>query len=179
MTIEEILSTYASKSQKLSQVLTNFGLHCVGCGAATYETLEAGVLGHGMEEEDLDELLDHLNQILAETAVDPTQVTLTESAAKKIKEIQKAEGIQKSGLRFGDRAGGCGGYEYTLEFSEKAEKDDAVFESHGVSIFVNKGMLNRLVGSEIDYVEGLMGGGFKISNPNVRGSCGCGNSQSY
>ncbi|MEI8301437.1 MAG: iron-sulfur cluster assembly accessory protein, partial [Chlamydiota bacterium] len=83
------------------------------------------------------------------------------------------------GLRFGDQPGGCGGYEYILDFSKKASEDDVIFLGHGVEVHVNKHIVSRLLGSEIDYHEGLRNSGFKVTNPNVRGSCGCGNSQSY
>ena len=63
--------------------------------------------------------------------------------------------------------------------TKKANADDQVFPGEGVEIHVNKADVSRLLGSEIDYVDGLNGAGFKISNPNVKGSCGCGKSQSY
>ena len=178
MTIEEILSGFPQRSQKIAQELTDTGLHCVGCGAATWETLEAGVLGHGFSEEDLEALLGRLNNILGEE-IDAETITLTAKAASKFKEILKEEGKEEYGLRFGDKAGGCSGFEYALDFSPKAKEDDEVFVSNGVEIHINKNMVPRLLGCEIDFTDGLNGSGFKISNPNARGSCGCGKSQSY
>ncbi len=178
MTIEEILGGFPHKSQKLAQELTDTGLHCVGCGAATWETLETGVLGHGFSETDLQQLLGRLNAILAEK-VDLDTITLTKKAAQKFLEILEEEGKQGYSLRLGDKAGGCSGFEYTLDFSEKAKETDQVFVSQGMEIHVNKNMVPRLLGVEVDYTDGLNGAGFKISNPNARGSCGCGKSQSY
>mgnify|MGYP003339289667 CR=1 FL=1 len=178
MTIEEILSGFPQRSQKIAQELTDTGLHCVGCGAATWETLEAGVLGHGFSEEDLEALLGRLNKILEEE-IDPNTITLTAKAAQKFREILEEEGKTGYSLRLGDKAGGCSGFEYTLDYSEKAKETDDVFASHGIEIHVNKNMTPRLLGVEIDYTDGLNGSGFKISNPNARGSCGCGKSQSY
>jgi len=178
MTIEEILSGFPQKSQKLAQELTQSGLHCVGCGAATWETLESGVLGHGFSEDDLTKLLGRLNKILEEKS-DPSSIVMTERAANKYKEILAEEGKEGYGLRFGDQAGGCSGFEYVLDYSPAATEQDQVFVSHGVEIHVNKSRLGRLIGSEIDYIDGLNGSGFKISNPNARGGCGCGKSQSY
>jgi iron-sulfur cluster assembly accessory protein len=178
MTIEEILKDFPQKSQKLAQELTQSGLHCVGCGAATWETLESGVLGHGFTEEQLEALLGRLNTILAEKS-DPSTISLTKCAAEKFKEILAEEGKVGYGLRFGDQAGGCSGFEYVLDYSKEATEDDVVFTSHGVEIHVNKNRVSRLMGSEIDYTDGLNGSGFKISNPNARGGCGCGKSQSY
>jgi iron-sulfur cluster assembly accessory protein len=66
-----------------------------------------------------------------------------------------------------------------LDYSEKANSDDVVIVSQGIEIHVNKNILPRLLGSEIDFIDGLKNSGFKISNPNVRSSCGCGNSHGY
>jgi iron-sulfur cluster assembly accessory protein len=178
MTIEEILSGFPRKSQKLAQELTQSGLHCVGCGAATWETLESGVLGHGFDEKYLEALLGRLNTVLEEES-DPDTITLTKRAAQKYQEILAEEGKSGYGLRFADKAGGCSGFEYVLDYSAKPEEEDLVFMSEGVEIHVNKYRVERLLGSEIDYVDGLNGSGFKISNPNAKGSCGCGKSQSY
>lgn len=178
MTIEEIFSRFPQKSQKLAQEMTNSGLHCVGCGAAVWETLEAGMLSHEFSLEEVDEMVDRLNAILAQKT-DPSSITLTKRAADKLKQILKEEGKEGWGLRFGQKAAGCSGFEYVLDFSEKAEADDKVFLSEGTEIHVHHGDLSYLVGCEIDFVDGLNGSGFKISNPNAKGSCGCGKSQSY
>ena len=178
LTIEEILSKYPQKSQRIAQEFTNAGLHCAGCSAATYETLEAGMYGHGFNDEDIEKLIHKLNAVLEEKS-DPTTITMTERAAIRFKSVLKEEGKSGWGLRFADKPGGCGGFEYVLDFSKAPEQDDTVFTYFDVDIHVNKNAIDRLLGSEIDYVEGLMGSGFKITNPNVKGSCSCGNSQSY
>lgn len=178
MTIEEIFSRFPHKSQKLAQEMTNRGLHCVGCGAATWETLETGMLSHGFAQEEIDEMVGRLNEILAQKT-DLSAITLTKRASEKYRQILKEEGKEGWGLRFGDRAAGCSGFEYVLDYSEKAGADDKVFLSEGVEIHVQAADVSRLLGAEIDFVDGLNGSGFKISNPNVKGSCGCGKSQSY
>jgi iron-sulfur cluster assembly protein len=178
MTIEEIFSRFPQKSQKLGQEMTNAGLHCVGCGAATWETLEMGMLGHGFAEHEIDALLGRLNAILKEE-VDLSTITLTSRAAKQFQRILEEEGKKDWALRFGIRAGGCNGYEYILDFSQNPKEDDRVFKSEGIDIHVNQKDAELLTGCEIDYYDGLQGAGFKISNPNAKGSCGCGKSQSY
>jgi iron-sulfur cluster assembly accessory protein len=178
MTIEQILSLFPHKAQKLSQEITRAGLHCVGCHAATWETLEAGMMGHGMSDEQINTLVTRLNALLEEQA-DLTTITMTPRAAKKYMEILAEDGKQGWGVSFEERMAGCSGFEYVLDFSEKAAADDEVFASNGVEIHVKKAMVSRLLGSEIDYVDGLQGAGFKISNPNVRSSCGCGTSHNY
>lgn len=178
MTIEEIFSNFPQKSQKLAQEITNAGLECVGCQASSWETLEAGMLGHGYSEVDVDSLVKRLNAVLAETS-DLSSITMTPKAVKKYLEILEEEGKQGFALRFGYKAGGCSGYEYILDYSQKKHDDDEVFTSHGLEIHVNKNMVPKLIGCVIDFVDGLHGSGFKISNPNAKASCGCGKSQSY
>lgn len=178
MTIDEILSGFPQRAQKLAQELTNTGLHCVGCQAATWETLEAGTKGHGMSDEQIDALVDRLNAILAQK-MDVTTITLTPRAAKKYLDILEEENKQGWGLRYYEKMAGCSGFEYVLDYSEKSLPTDAVFESQGIEIHVDKPLAARLIGSEIDFVDGLNGSGFKISNPNARSSCGCGTSHGY
>jgi len=76
----------------------------------------------------------------------------------------------------GASPGGCSGFQYVLEFEEKASDDDAVYEQDGLKIFVNKQQMAMLRGISIDFVDGLHGTGFKIENPNARKTCGCGQS---
>ena len=178
MTIDDIFTKHPQKGQRLAQEMTNAGLHCVGCQAATWETLEVGMLGHGFQEGEIEALIGRLNEILAEE-VNTSTISLTKRAAEKFKEILREEKREGWALRFADKPGGCSGFEYLLDFSEKAKDDDEIFESHGMKIHVNQKVLPRLMGCQIDYQEGLMGSGFKITNPNVKGSCSCGSSQSY
>lgn len=178
MTIEEIFSRHPQKSQKLAQEVTNTGLHCVGCQAATWETLEAGMLGHGFSESAIDQLVERLNAILEEN-YDASTIALTKRAADKFRKILADDGRVGWNLRFADRAAGCSGFEYVLDYSQKANPTDRIFHSEGLEIHVDEAAVSRLLGSEIDYIDGLNGSGFKISNPNAKSSCGCGKSQSY
>lgn len=178
MTISDILSLFPQRSQQLAQLITKAGLHCVGCGAATWETLEGGMIGHGKGSEQIEQLVKQLNELL-EKPMDLETITITAKAAEKFLEAAKEEGKEGWGLRFGDKAGGCSGFEYILDFCEKAKSDDIVLDQHGIHIYVNEYSAKRLMGCEIDYVEGLYGAGFKVSNPNSKSSCGCGNSHNY
>lgn len=178
MTISDILAMFPHKAQRLSQEITNAGLHCVGCHAATWETLEAGMLGHGKTTEQIHSLVKKLNDLLDEK-VDLSTISMTKRAAAKFMQILEDEKKQGWGMRFGEEMAGCSGFEYVLDYSEKALPDDAVFPSHGIEIHVQKDLLPRLLGCEIDYVDGLHGSGFKISNPNAKASCGCGSSHNY
>ncbi len=159
MTIGEIFSKFPQKGQKLAQAMTNAGLHCSSCSAATWETLEAGMYGHGMSDADIQKLVGQLNAILEEE-IDLETITITPRAAIKFREFAKDEGNENYALRFGDSAGGCGGFQYILDFSEQAAAEDAIFHSEGIEIHIKKGMLSRLIGSVIDYADGLQGAGF-------------------
>lgn len=178
MTIEDILGMFPNKAQKLSQEITNAGLHCVGCHAATWETLEAGMMSHGKTNEQIDELVRRLNVLLDEP-IDVTTISITPRGAAKFMEIAAEEGKQGWGIRFSEEMAGCSGFEYVLDFSEKSSADDEIFAANGIEIHVKKAQVPRLLGSEIDFVDGLRGSGFKISNPNVKSSCGCGSSHGY
>lgn len=181
MTIEEILSLFPMKAQRLSQEITNAGLHCVGCSAATWETLEAGMMGHGKTDREINGLVEKLNALLKEQEAeyDPSTIILTKRAADKFLQILKEDGKVGWGMRFGDRMAGCSGFEYELDYSEKAQPNDRAFVSHDIEIHVDRSCAGRLLGSIIDYVDGLQGAGFKISNPNAKSSCGCGTSHGY
>ena len=178
MTIEEILSNFPHKAQKLAQELTNAGLHCVGCQAATWETLEVGMLGHGMSQDDIKKLTAKLNNVLLEKT-DSNTITLTPRAAKKYLQILEEEGKIGWGVRFTEKMAGCNGFEYVLDYSEKALEDDAVFISQEIEIHIKKDLVDRLLGSEIDFIDALQNSGFKVTNPNVRSACGCGTSHGY
>ncbi len=103
-------------------------------------------------------------------------LSLTEKAAEKVKEIQAAESIEPSyGLRLRVVGGGCSGFAYDLYFDQVTESD-RVFDSHGVKLVVDQMSLQYLAGTQVDYVEGLQGAGFKFGNPNVKSTCGCGSS---
>ncbi|MBT8495003.1 MAG: iron-sulfur cluster insertion protein ErpA [Deltaproteobacteria bacterium] len=113
-------------------------------------------------------------QTAAESATE--LVTLTELAAEKVLEIADAEGIEDDlFLRLRVVGGGCSGFSYDLYFDEKTDMDRE-YQLRGVKVIVDQMSLMYLVGTEVDYVEGLMGAGFKFHNPNVKSTCGCGSS---
>ncbi|HET7225449.1 MAG TPA: iron-sulfur cluster assembly accessory protein [Candidatus Eisenbacteria bacterium] len=103
-------------------------------------------------------------------------VVLSALAADKVRELLTQRGTPEHALRLGVRGGGCSGNSYFMEWCEQAEAGDQQFESHGVRLVVDTRSLTLLDGTEIDYVTGLMGSGFKFNNPNVRHQCACGES---
>jgi iron-sulfur cluster assembly accessory protein len=105
-----------------------------------------------------------------------TLVGLTPLAATKVNEIRDQEAIEaEMGLRLRVVGGGCAGFSYDLYFDSPTEVDQQ-FEVAGVKVVVDEMSLMYLVGTQIDYVEGLQGAGFKFQNPNVKSTCGCGSS---
>jgi iron-sulfur cluster assembly protein len=178
MTIEEILTKFPSKAQKIAQELSNQGLSCVGCHASTWETLEAGMLAHGLTQDDLSHMLVKLNKIISEE-LDLTTISITERAAKKYLEVLDSENKQGWAVRFAEKPGGCNGVEFYLDYSKSPEGEDEIFESQGIEIHINKNLVDRFLGAELDYTDGLSGSGFKFSNPNVKSSCSCGTSYGY
>lgn len=103
-------------------------------------------------------------------------ITLTPTAATKVQDLLQQRGTPGIGLRLGVRGGGCSGNSYFMEFCDTESPGDEVIESNGVKLYVDLKSAVLLGGTEIDYVEGLMGAGFKFNNPNVRHSCACGES---
>jgi iron-sulfur cluster assembly protein len=104
-------------------------------------------------------------------------VTLTERAALKIKSLmaEEPEG-EATVLRVAIQGGGCSGFEYALGFDQGAQAGDVEREWHGVTVVVDPFSAPYLAGSRIDFLETLQESGFKIENPNVASSCGCGHS---
>ena len=103
-------------------------------------------------------------------------ITLTATAAEKVKKLLTQRGTPDIGLRIGVRGGGCSGNSYYMEFCDAENPGDEVLDTGGVRLYVDLKSAVLLTGTEIDYVEGLMGAGFKFNNPNVRHSCACGES---
>jgi len=102
-------------------------------------------------------------------------LSLTEKAAEKVKVAMEKQGKSHAGLRIYVSGGGCSGFQYGLAFDEKSDSDH-VIEMHGVKILVDEDSARYLDGSEIDYVESVMGEGFMVNNPNAVETCGCGHS---
>jgi iron-sulfur cluster assembly accessory protein len=103
-------------------------------------------------------------------------VQLTPLAASKVQELLVQRERPNDCLRIGVRGGGCSGNSYFMEFCEAAESGDEAIDSHGVKLVVDSTSAQLLAGTVVDFVEGLMGSGFKFINPNVRHSCACGES---
>ena len=102
-------------------------------------------------------------------------ITMTETAAKHVQSYiaKRGKGV---GLRVGVRTSGCSGMAYKLEFADAMNPEDQAFESHGVKVIVDPKSLPYLQGTELDFAREGLNEGFKFNNPNVKDSCGCGES---
>ena len=104
-------------------------------------------------------------------------LTLTETAAVKVKELASTEPQGEAEvLRIAIQGGGCSGFQYALGFDAGAQDGDHAVEMHGVTVVVDQFSAPYLTGTEIDFVDSLMDAGFAINNPNVEAACGCGSS---
>ncbi len=104
-------------------------------------------------------------------------VTITSKAIEMVKQTRSQEGMDESyGLRIAVMGGGCGGFQYALDFEQEARPTDQVFEVEGLKVYVDPVSSRYLDGVTIDYVFGMQGAGFKFDNPHATGTCGCGSS---
>jgi len=107
-------------------------------------------------------------------------LTMTETAAKKVADLRLEEGKPEWGLRIRVVGGGCSGMSYELGWEDAEAEGDKVVEQGGVKVYVDQFSAPYLAGSEIDYVDNnMLGAGFAIKNPNVKSSCGCGQSHRF
>lgn len=102
-------------------------------------------------------------------------INLTENAAQHVTNFLNKRG-KGEGIRLGVKTSGCSGMAYTLEFVDRIEEHDLVFESYGVKVFIDPKSLVYLDGTELDYTKEGLQEGFQFHNPNVKNECGCGES---
>lgn len=102
-------------------------------------------------------------------------ISLTPAAAERVRSFLVKRG-RGEGLRVGVRTSGCSGMAYVIEYADKIETEDVVYESNGVKVIVDPKSLTYLDGTELDYTREGLNEGFKFNNPNVKDSCGCGES---
>ncbi len=104
-------------------------------------------------------------------------INLTEKAANEVRRLIEIQNLSsETGLRVGVSGGGCSGLSYSLNFDTQEKEKDKIWESNGVKILVDSKSYLYLVGTTLDYKDGLNGSGFTFSNPNASQSCGCGSS---
>jgi iron-sulfur cluster insertion protein len=107
-------------------------------------------------------------------AFNPASINLSARAVQKVRDLVAEEDNDQLKLRVFITGGGCSGFQYGFTFDELAADDDAAIEADGVTLLVDPMSFQYLVGSEVDYTEGLEGSRFVINNPNATTTCGCG-----
>src|SRR2546421_5580567 len=110
-----------------------------------------------------------------QSAVETSVVTLTTVAANKVRELLQQESDPTLGLRVFVAGGGCSGLQYGMTLDETQDGDE-ILQTAGIRVLVDEMSAQYLMGSEIDYVDSLMGAGFTVSNPLAVSTCGCGHS---
>jgi len=181
ITKDMLIGDIVAEHPEVIETLLAEGVHCIGCGASAWETLEQGLAVHGKTPEEIDTAVAKLNAAAiasgdADEGHPRTGLTITSAAAAKVKEFASQQDSTPYGLRVEVLPGGCAGFQYALEFTDTREEDDLEFEQDGVRFVVNKASMSMLEGAKIDFLNTLNGAGFKITNPNANKSCGCGNS---
>jgi iron-sulfur cluster insertion protein len=104
------------------------------------------------------------------------QLTITASAAAHVQKLIESEGDNALMLRIAVSGGGCSGFQYGFSLDTDTGQDDRIFEGHGAKVVIDDMSLDLLAGSEVDYVQDLIGSYFAIRNPNASSTCGCGSS---
>lgn len=114
---------------------------------------------------------------MAETALaTEPRVAITASAAQRVQTLIKMEGKPNLMLRLSVSGGGCSGFQYGITLDDQVNDDDVVTEQHGTKVVVDQTSLDLIGGTEVDYVEDLMGASFQFRNPQATSTCGCGSS---
>lgn len=108
------------------------------------------------------------------SATSETLLDFSDSAARKLKSLQEEESNPKLMLRVSVYGGGCSGFQYTFSLEEEIKPTDKKVENGGVTLVIDQMSYNYLIGSEVDFTEGLEGAMFVVNNPNATSTCGCG-----
>ncbi len=174
VTKDMTISNIIEKFPYAADALKSRGIHCVGCGVSSYETLEQGVLGHGRKKEELDEILEEINLMISE--MKDAVFVITERAAKVILETMTEEDPEYFGLQIEVSTNCNCSFEYHFNFVKEFLDDAHLVEQHGLKVGIGPDSLPMIKGTRMDYVMSVQGAGLKLSNPNSAksGGCGCG-----
>jgi len=173
MTIGDIVAKYPNTAP----VLLGYGLHCVGCAVNPYETIEQGALGHGMDKEMIEDMIDELNLIITKKPdypLNPEGITLSPRALDTLTAIQESDNKQGHGLKVKASKADTG-MDFFLDLVEAPEEGDNTLIWEGMKIFIDKNSLELMKPSIVDYMRQLNGEGFKIISLKAEEeTCPCG-----
>lgn len=169
MIIGEVVAAFP----QAAPIMLGHGLHCVGCHANAFDTIEDGSRGHGMPDEEIMGMVEEIN-VAINKKIDT--IELTQKAVAKVKQLRELEAEKKDWpLRVAVLPGGCAGFNYEMDF-DKQKENDTVLRFDDLEVLVDPESYPLIKGSRIDFVDSLQGSGFKIENPNAKRNCGCGKS---
>jgi len=138
----------------------------VGIGCSAYDCPVRATLGHHAQIPEMSSMIDQ----------QPTVLSLSDAAVSKLRDLTKEEANPNIGLRVYVYSGGCSGYRYGMMLEDQPTPEDNVLEVNGVKVYLDGQSVPLIQGSQIDYVDTLMGAGFTVNNPNAVAACGCGSS---
>lgn len=171
ITKDMLIGDVINKYPEAAGIMLGYGLHCVGCSANPFDTIESGCMSHGIDEETVDNLVNELNKMPVNK--EEKIVSITEIAAEKFLEFMREENNVK-GVRLSVLDNG-NSLQYGLDLVDKQNNSETIFEDNGIKIFVEKDFVEKVKGVNIDFVENERGSGFKIGNQNSKaGGCGSG-----
>jgi len=174
VTGDMVIGDVVAAFPQAATIMLSHGLHCVGCHANAFDTIEDGSRGHGMPDEEILAMVDEINATINHKI---ENIEMTEKAVEKVIELRKLEsGKEDWPLRIAVAPGGCAGFGYDLDFSNEQKPDDVVLTFGDLKVLVDAESMPLIKGSRIDYLDSLQGSGFKIDNPNASRNCGCGKS---
>ena len=184
MTIGDVVEKYPPAAE----VMLGYGLHCVGCAVNPYETVEQGALGHGMDEEMINGMLDDINMVVTKKPKfeqNPEGITLSPRAVETLKLIAEADGKGGAGLQVKAKQVE-GGLDYFMDLVEKPAEGEKTLKWEGIEMYIDDESLKLMTPSVIDYLKSVEGEGFKIYSMKDEpeeacgpqgcgpGGCGCG-----
>ncbi|MFA5106354.1 MAG: DUF1858 domain-containing protein [Candidatus Micrarchaeia archaeon] len=193
ITRETPIGEIASNYTKPIEILMSYGFHCIGCGASGFESVEAGAMVHGLDDKEIDKLVEELNQAANEETAEKggkpkkkaagcecveEAVVIRKPAADKIKGLMAAEGKNGWGLRLSAVQTPTGDYDYELDFEKAQKKGDlSVKVEGGMLVFFEKRLEKTVSGIVIDYKKGANGEDVftmkKAQAHSHGGNCGC------
>jgi hybrid cluster-associated redox disulfide protein len=164
---QETIADILSKFPEAQEVFNSYNLGCSGCHINVYETLQQGVMAHGMNDQDLKKIIKDLETAAKEVSLSPHRKIdrnpiLTQYASQKIREFQIDQEKLHWGFKIEVLENPIGEISYALDFLERPEKNDTVLEMHEIKLFLSPESLNLLKNCEIDFIETEDDAGFKI-----------------
>jgi len=168
ITKEMFIGEIVMKHPESADIMMEYGLHCIGCHVGAHESLEDGSKAHGLEDKEINEMVDKINMAIKES--EENVITISEEAVEQIENAAAEEKVDPI-LRISVEGEGMD-MQYELELDD-IKDDDVVVEKGHVKVIFDKKFESKLNGSRLTFTDQGAVSGFKITNPNAKPSCGC------